>query len=231
MKFRWNPGLSFNKINQIEMDDKKFMISVSIERPIIDRECDNVLGIDLNCGRDRSVANCVNLRSGEVLNLGKQGPNIRRQYFMKRKKQKIKSNKEHRKLKDLDHKISRTIVKYALKHKLKIVMENLKGIRTNKVKGNGMRAINRTLNSWSFYRLQQFVEYKSKEHCIPFIKINPQYTSRECNRCGIIGERDRDKFVCLNKHCKGFKKIIHSDINAAYNIGKRSLYSGGTSPE
>ena len=42
-------------------------------------------------------------------------------------------------MKDLDHKISRAVVNYALKHKLKIVVENLKGIRERSRKGNGSK--------------------------------------------------------------------------------------------
>jgi hypothetical protein len=39
----------------------------------------------LNTGYGRSIANLANLRTGEILNLGKQGPNIRK-YLKKRKK-------------------------------------------------------------------------------------------------------------------------------------------------
>ena len=75
--------------------------------------------------------------------------------------------------------------------------------------------------------MQTFIEYKSKELEIPFIKVNPHYTSQECSYCQVIGKRDRDKFTCNNKHCKSYKIIRHSDINAAFNVGKRSLQEGG----
>jgi IS605 OrfB family transposase len=42
-------------------------------------------------------------------------------------------------MKDLDHKISRAIVDYAFKNKLKIVVEDLKGVRTTAKKGNGFK--------------------------------------------------------------------------------------------
>lgn len=126
-------------------------------------------------------------------------------------------------MKDMDHKISRKIVTYAHKHKLKIVVEDLKGIRTNARKGNGLKNINRFVNSWSFYRLQSFIEYKAKELGIPFEKIKPHYTSQECSYCSVIGKRDGDTFVCKNEKCKSYKKKRQSYINAAFNIGKRSL--------
>ena len=223
LSFRWNPGRPFEKINQVEIDNEKFMISVTFKNTIIKQKYKNVLGIDVNCGVGRSVVNAANLKTGELLNLGKQGPNIRKFYFKKRKSHKTQNNKEKRKMKDMDHKISRKIVAYAHKHKLKIVVEDLKGIRTNVRKGNGLKNINRFVNSWSFYRLQSFIEYKAKELGIPFEKIKPHYTSQECSYCSVIGKRDGDTFVCKNKKCESYKKKRHSDINAAFNIGKRSL--------
>ena len=198
IKFRWNPGKTFIKIHQIEVNNEKFMISVSFPDQIVNKSYNNILGIDLNCGVGRSIANCANLKNGEIINLGKQGPNTRKYYHKKRRKHKIKRNKEKRKMRDLDHKISRKIVNYALKHKLRIVVENLKGIRKCVRKGKGSRTVNRFVNSWSFYRLQTFIEYKSKELGIPFEKINPQYTSQECSYCSIIGNRKGDSFICKN---------------------------------
>lgn len=232
--FNWNPGKEIDKIKQIEISKNKFMITVTIKKNNNENNSDefnDILGLDLNCGVGRHIINAANLKTNEVLNLGKYGPNIRKKYFMKRKKQKIKSNKESRIIKDIDHKLSRKIVDYALKNKLKIVVEDLKGIRTGKrkdpKKGKGCREGNRIVNSWSFYRLQQFIEYKSKELNIPYIKVNPHYTSQECSYCTIIGERDKSKFICKNKFCKSYNIVRNADINAAFNVGKRSLLLGG----
>jgi len=230
LSFRWNPGLDFKKINQVEISNNKFMISVTFDNKEEKKvQYDHILGIDLNCGVGRHIINAANLRTKEVLNLNKQGPNIRKMYFKKRKnqtnkkKQKIKNNKEYRRLKDLDHKMSRKIVNYALQNKLKIVVEDLKGIRNRCKKGKGSRIVNRFVNSWSFFRLQFFIEYKAKECGISFIKVKPHYTSQECSYCSIIGKRNGKSFVCTNKHCKTFKKERNSDINAAFNVGKRAL--------
>ena len=230
ISFRWNPGRKFEKINQVEIDNEKFMIAATFKNNTIKQEYNNVLGIDHNCGFGRHILNCANLQTGEVLNLGKKGPKLRNKYFKKRKSQKIKGNKEKRIMKDLDHKISRAVVNYALKNKLKIVVENLKGIRNGFKKRKGSKGGNRVVNSWSFYRLQSFIEYKSKELGIPFQKVNPHYTSQECSYCEVIGERNGESFICNNKHCKSYKIKRHADVNAAFNVGKRSLQSGG-SPE
>ena len=235
LKIRWSPGKSFHKINQIEINDKRFMISVSFlyKDTYKTSEFNNVLGIDNNCGVGRHILNCANLATGEIISLGKSGPNLRKFYFKKRqqfqKKEKkiMKGGREKRRMRDLDHKISRKVVEYALEHKLKIVVEKLTGIRRRHTKGNGSKNVNRLVNSWSFYRLQTFIEYKAKELGIPFEKINPQYTSQECSYCLVIGERDEEVFECTNKNCSKYRVKRHADNNAAFNIGIRSLQSGG----
>lgn len=234
LSFRWNPGREILKINQVEISENRFMITATFQDNPTTQEFHDILGIDLNCGVGRHIVNMANLKTKEVINLGKQGPNIRKKYAMKRgkkkvpKKQKIRGNKEQRIMRDLDHKISHKIVNYALQHKLKIVMEDLKGIRNGARRGNGSRNGNRFVNSWSFYRLQTFVEYKAKERGIPFEKVNPHYTSQECSYCGVIGERNKDVFVCNSRACQSCGIERHADVNAAFNVGKRSLQQGGS---
>lgn len=234
MSFRWNPGRDFEKINQVEIDNNRFMITATFKNRIVKQEYLNVLGIDLNCGVGRHIVNMANLETGEIISMGKQAPNIRKRYFKKRKSQnhkqskcKIKSNKEKKIMKDFDHKMSHKIVNYALKHKLRIVMEKLKGIRNSKTKGNGSRNVNRLVNSWSFYRLQSMVEYKSKELGIPVLKVNAHYTSQQCSYCDVIGIRDKKNFTCTNKNCYSCGIPRNADNNAAFNVGKRALQEGG----
>lgn len=229
MRFRWNPGVAFEKINQVEIDGSKFMIAATFKNVVIDQEYNNILGIDHNCGFGRHILNCANLQTNEVLNLGKIGPKIRRKYYRKRKSQRVKSNKEYRAMKDLDHKISRAVVNYALKNKLKIVLEKLTGIRKKSRRGKGSKLGNQVVNSWSFYRLQSFIEYKAKELGIPFEKVNPQYTSQECSYCGVIGYREGEEFICKNKKCHKCGVRRHADVNAAFNVGIRSHHDGGSS--
>lgn len=223
LEFRWNPGRDFERINQIEIDKEKYMLCVTFKNEPMTEECSGVLGIDLNCGVGRHVAVCANLQTNEVLCLGKQGPNIRLKYYKKRQKQIVKGNKLHRIMKDQDHKISCKIVDYARQNKLRIVVEDLKGIRFGARKGNGSRAGNRFVNSWSFYRLQSFIEYKCKEHDIPYIKIKPHYTSQECSYCHVIGTRNGKNFTCYNRGCSSCGVQRHADVNAPFNIGQRSF--------
>lgn len=225
VKFNWNCGTQFRKINHVEIDKYKFMLSVSFDIPDELIETTGVLGIDHNCGLGRHIINMANLNNGQVVNLCKDAPYIRQKYFKKRKKNNVKGSKESRIMKDYDHKISNKIVDYAKENKLTIVMEKLSGMRNKhkRKKGKGSRALNRLINSWSFYRLQQFVEYKAKKNQIPFIKVNPHYTSQQCSYCNVIGKREGKSFICKNKKCSSRNIMRNADVNACFNIGKRGI--------
>ena len=111
-----------------------------------------------------------------------------------------------------NHKVSKYVVELAEKNKCATIqMEDLSG---------ATKEVNDTfLKSWSFCDLQQKIIYKAKEKGINVIKINPQYTSKRCSKCGCIHEDNRDcknnqsKFEC--KIC-GYKE--NADINASKNI-------------
>jgi putative transposase len=162
------------------------------------------------------------------------------------------SGKEKRRMRDLDHKLSHFVVDYAHTNNLTIVMEDLKGIRkrsSNELKrqrvrrkklpskpkyhrklpkplvtwGNGSKTKNRLVNTWSFFRLQTFITYKAKALGIPTFKVKPHYTSQQCSYCGRLGNRDRGNFSCKNKKCEKYGQKRNSDINAAFNVGKRYL--------
>ena len=232
--FRWNCGREFIKINQVEIDNDKFMIAVTFDKEDANENKEDIISLDLNCGYGRHIINAVDHKLKHVINLGKKGPHIRHKYFKLRQKlqseknyEQIKkiSDREKRITRDMDHKMSNKIVEYAKMNNLKIIMEDLKGIRKSAQKeyplsniGKGSKTRNRLVNSWSFYRLQSMITYKAELHGIPIQKVSPHYTSQTCSYCKVIGTRDKKTFQCNNKQCM---KKMNSDINAAYCVGKR----------
>lgn len=111
-----------------------------------------------------------------------------------------------------NHKVSKYIVEFAVKNKCGVIqMEDLSGA-TKEVE-------ERFLKEWSYYDLQQKIEYKAKEYGIEVIKINPKYTSKRCSKCGCIHVENRD---CKNDQAKFECKICghkeNADINASKNI-------------
>jgi len=122
-------------------------------------------------------------------------------------------NRESRIVRDLNHKISKRIVDEAIRSQAGIVLEDLKGIRKTKKQARSFRY---SLNSWSFFQLKTFLEYKARLLGVPIVKIDPRYTSQQCSHCGLLGKRTGKQFKCS---CSGH--VSHADVNAAFTIAKR----------
>ncbi len=131
--------------------------------------------------------------------------------------------KQRRRMTHENHRASRTVVNYAIKHCRAIAIEDLKGVNS---KGSKIRKYSES-NNWAFAQLETFIVYKAALCGVPVIYINPAYTSQECSRCGNIHKPNGKKFVCGT--CS---HTAHRDVNAAFNIGQRGqelLVSGGSS--
>ena len=224
-------GLSFafdkpcQKINQVEIDNEWCYVSVTVqEEPQYPAE--GWVGIDRNTTGHCAVAACT--KTGKVMMLGKQAKHVHQKYSKIRKKfqrlnklRKLKASKrrESNITKNLNHKISRKVVNYAKQHNCGIKLEDLTGIRKTTRQTQSFRY---ALNSWSYYQLQQFVEYKAQLAGVPVVKVEPAYTSQRCQMCGQLGQRNDKRFKC--PHC-GY--TVHADVNASWNIaGSEQLLAG-----
>ena len=111
----------------------------------------------------------------------------------------------------INHRYSKALIDFAIKKQCGVIqMEDLSGVKEDT--GNP-----KFLRHWTYYDLQAKIEAKAKEHGIVVRKINPQYTSQRCSRCGYIDSRNRKTqadFCCLK--C-GF--TANADYNASQNIG------------
>lgn len=206
------------KINQIELDDTFAYISCTVKEAE-QIQCNSWVGIDLNTTGHCCVAS--NPKDGKVIKLGKKANHIHKKYKSVRKnlqkKKKYKSvkklkNKESRVVRDLNHKISNKVVREAKANQSGIVLEDLKNIRKTAKTNKKFRD---ALNSWSFYQLKMFIEYKAKLHGVPVAKIDPKYTSQQCSKCGLLGERKGKLFKCSCGH------VENADVNASFVISLR----------
>ena len=109
-------------------------------------------------------------------------------------------------------KYAKALVDFAVKNGCgTIQMEDLTGISKDDA----------FLKQWSYFDLQQKITNKAAEYGIEVIKINPEYTSQRCSKCGFIHKDNRptqSKFECLQ--C-GFKE--NADYNASQNISIRAI--------
>jgi len=183
-----------------------------------------IIAIDIG---DRNIATKVELVDGEVQNpkfYGREVRGIRRHYDWLRRRlgekrllKKIKQigRKEHRRVDDVLHKISREVVNRAKELGATIVIGNLKGIR----KKNRGRTLNRIVNRMPYYRLTEYIKYKAEWEGIPVLVIPEYNTSKTCHRCGKEGKRvSQGLFKCPNCGLE-----YNTDLNGAINIAKLSL--------
>jgi len=209
----------FTKVNQVEVSKEYAFVSVTVPG---NKQIQPTawIGVDLNATGHCCVAS--NPTTGKVLKLGKKAYHTHKKYKNQRKrlqkKNKLKmikkiKNRESRVVRDLNHKISRKVVDNALKNNAGIVLEDLSGVRNTKKQAKSFRY---SLHSWSFYQLGSFIEYKAKLLGVPVVKIDPAYTSQQCSRCGLLGNRNKKRF-----ECPACGHIENADVNASFVIGLR----------
>lgn len=181
----------------------------------------SVIGVDRNSVGN--VAVVANPTTGKVLKLGPDGSGLKYNYRRRKaglqkagkKKLLVKHNrKQSNRSKDINHKVSSTIVNYAKEHRSAIVLEDLGSIR----KGKAKRYVDKS--QWAFYQLETFIRYKAALLGVPVFCVSPYNTSKGCSRCGHINEVNGKHFECCD--CG---HVDHRDANAAFNIALRFLQS------
>jgi putative transposase len=126
------------------------------------------------------------------------------------------SGKEARHMTQVNHEISKMIVREALDTDCgTIAMEDLTNIR-KRIKAN--KRVRSRLHRWAWAQLQLFVEYKATAVGLKILFVNPAYTSQMCADCEQIGTRNKHRLIC--KIC-GIQR--HSDLNASLNIRRIAL--------
>lgn len=222
----WNEdmfGRHHGQSDLIQKDDKWYLhISTYKDDPEV-IPCQEYLGIDMG-------VNNIAVSSDNVIYSSEQIEKKRIKYYEHRRrlqlrgtksaKRKIRKvgNKEARFRKNVNHVISKELIRRAKGTKRGIAIENLNGINRRTTVRKAQR--NQRMG-WSFHQLGSFLEYKAADQGIPFIKVNPKNTSRECSECGHIDKKNRksqSEFLCLK--C-GHKD--NADINAAKNISVRAV--------
>lgn len=204
----------------------EWYIHITVSKEVkIKESYSHALAVDI--GERVMACVCGTWNSLKPIFYGKEIRGIRRHYTWLRRRlqekkllKKVKEigKREHRIVNDILHKISREIVNLAKEHNAVIVMGKLSGIRKSaKNKGKRMR---RLVNSWAYYRLQKYIEYKAVWEGIRVIYIDEKGTSTTCYRCGAKGSRlTQARFRCGNCGLDYF----NADLNGARNILKRSM--------
>lgn len=126
------------------------------------------------------------------------------------------SGREHRYMRAVNHKISKSIVREARRRNAVIVVEKLDGIRERTRRFSPVWR--RRVNAWAFRQLEGFVRYKAEAAGVEVVGVNPRDTSRTCPRCGTVDKSSRRG---AHFRCAGCGYRSAADLCAARAIAGR----------
>lgn len=127
-------------------------------------------------------------------------------------------SKTRRQILDLNHKITRIIANWCVKHQIgKVVVGTLDGVQRNTSKKKSKK-VNQKLSQWEFGKQTQLLDYKLKRFGIKLTKKSEAYTSQTCPVCG---HRHKPKGRVFKCHC-GYTE--HRDVVGSLNFWRLSLY-------
>lgn len=223
---RWldTPGATLRSAAHLIYRDGQFCLAVVIDvpEPPPGPEPDRWLGVDVG------IVNLATDSDGTA-HTGKAVRAIRYRNRQLRKRLQSKGTKSAKRLlrkrrrresrfaRDVNHVISKAIVREAKGTGRGIKLEDLGGIRSRTTVRQAQRA---DTHSWAFYQLRRFIAYKAKLAGVPVVLVDPRNTSRECPGCGHISKRNRrtrDVFCCQRCGLAG-----PADHIAARNISGRA---------
>lgn len=128
-----------------------------------------------------------------------------------------RAKKESRHATHVNHRIAKEIVAVAQRTGRGIAVEELGGIRERVRLRRDQRA---TLSSWPFHQLGAHLAYKARRAGVPFLEVDPAYTSQRCPRCGNTeraNRSSRDHF-----HCRRCGLAGPADHVAGVNVRNRA---------
>ncbi|WP_320442598.1 transposase [Ruminococcus turbiniformis] len=141
------------------------------------------------------------------------------------------SGRENRWMSDVNHQISKTLVKQYGEGTL-FALEDLTGVSfAEETLSKRNTKGRKDLKTWSFFQLEQHLTYKAHAAGSEVMKFDAAYTSQRCPKCGRIRKENRrhmqHEYAC---DCYGYRS--NDDRVGAMNIQVLgTLYiSGDTNP-
>jgi IS605 OrfB family transposase len=217
---------------------KRFYLLVALTLQTPDPEldtCQHVVGIDVGqryLAALTTLENQCQFFSGAEIrqqtdHVARLQKRLRKQGTRSATRKRIALGQRERRLKQqTNHVISRRIVDI---HPASLLgVEDLTGIRERTKRKHGKRAskkqrrANRHDSKWAFAELRTFLEYKAQLAGSLCIRVDADYTSQQCPRCGWTSKANRPEqgllFVC--QQCR---YSLHADLVGARNIALRTL--------
>jgi len=196
-----------------------------------DVEADTPIDIEDYLGVDLGIKNIACDSEGTVYS-AKHLLNVRHRYRRLHKKLQAKGTKSAKRLlkkrsqresrfaNDVNHCVSKQLVKRAKDSGRGLALEDLTHIRTRVTVRRKQRD---QLHSWSFADLREKIEYKAERRGVPLEFVDARYTSQQCSCCGHTSRSNRPSQSVFK--CVWCGHTAHADTNAAVNIGRRASVS------
>ncbi|QST02759.1 IS200/IS605 family element transposase accessory protein TnpB (plasmid) [Pontibacillus sp. ALD_SL1] len=214
------------KTLQLFRKGKKWYVAIPIEMasPIdgMSRDQQTPIGVDVGL---RHLAVVSEPTSGKRQFFSGKEVGFKRRHFrsLRRSLSKKKAlravkrvgQKEKRWMTNYNRQLARDIVLFSLQFENPIIkLEKLDDIRKT---CKSTKRSDRTIHSWAFYQLKQFIRECASKYGITVTDIDPYKTSQTCSVCGHAEKknRSRDRFCC--RSC-GYTS--HADLNASHNIAR-----------
>jgi putative transposase len=226
---------------------KTFYLLVSLEIDISEPTCEHlsaVVGVDVGI---RYLAVTSTSTGRASFHPGKRVRHNANHYARLRKRLQHKGTRgakrrlrrieqRERRLKvQANHSIAKQIIKqhpyalFGLEHLTDIRERTKRKKRKRKKNGKGSepvspkaRKANRVYSQWSFAELQALISYKAALAGSLAMKVDADYTSKACPKCGHTADENRPQkgllFVCQRCHY-----TLHADLVGARNITMRTL--------
>jgi putative transposase len=170
-------------------------------------------------GREvRSVKRQRNKRLGQIDRLQRKCRRYSKRWCRLQKAKNKAKAKARRRLRDLNHKITRKAVDWCIERGIKtVVIGELSGIAQGKRLG---RKQQQQISQWEFSQRQQYLSYKMKAREGMLVTVSERDTSSTCPACG-----ERVKPRGRNFRCPHCGTELHRDVVGALNI--LSVYEHG----
>ncbi|MGE3727557.1 MAG: RNA-guided endonuclease InsQ/TnpB family protein [Candidatus Sericytochromatia bacterium] len=136
------------------------------------------------------------------------------------------SGRERRFIADVNHKSSYQVLTQ-FPHSM-MGVEALEHIRQRTERRSSAKAspkqkrANRRRSQWSFAELHSFLAYKAPLYGSMMVKVDADYTSQQCPRCGHTTKANR-KNTGLMFSCEECRYKLHADLVGARNVCMRTL--------
>lgn len=210
------------------------LVAIEITAPNIDdQSLSNVKGVDVgqrNLFVSTDINNNTTFRNGgKETNILKHYQTVKHELNSKGTRSAKKrivaiATRERRFRRNLSHVLANDI----LENNTIIGMENLTGIQNRthknvaKKQSNKVKDVAYIHNTWAYYQIKTYVEYKTIWLNSAIISVNPFNTSKACSKCGYVSSDNRPNGAVIFQ-CKACGYKIHSDKNASNNILKLTI--------